>query len=41
VIRRGKTICLAECDVIDEKASLVAKASSTCMILTGDKAQGR
>ena len=41
VIRRGRTICLAECEVIDEKGSLVAKASSTCMILTGTQATGR
>ena len=41
VIRRGKTICLTECEVTDEKGSLVAKASSTCMILIGEKAQGR
>lgn len=41
VIRRGRTICLTECEVTDEKGSLVAKASSTCMILTGEKAQGR
>lgn len=41
VIRRGRTICLAECEVTDEKGSLVAKASSTCMILTGAQATGR
>jgi uncharacterized protein (TIGR00369 family) len=41
IVRRGKTICLTECEVIDAKGSLVAKASSTCMILTGEKAQGR
>ena len=41
VVRRGKVICLTECDVMDEKGSLVARASSTCMILTGEKATGR
>jgi uncharacterized protein (TIGR00369 family) len=41
VIRRGKVICLTECDVTDEKGSLVARASGTCMILTGEKASGR
>jgi uncharacterized protein (TIGR00369 family) len=41
VVRRGKTICLAECDVTDEKGSLVARASSTCMILRGEHAAGR
>jgi uncharacterized protein (TIGR00369 family) len=41
VIRRGRVICLAECDVTDEKGSLVARASSTCMILAGEQAAGR
>jgi uncharacterized protein (TIGR00369 family) len=41
VLRRGKVICLAECEVTDEKGSLVAKACSTCMVLTGEQAIGR
>ncbi len=41
VVRRGKTIGLVECDVIDEQNNLVARASSTCMTLRGEKAQGR
>jgi uncharacterized protein (TIGR00369 family) len=41
VVRRGRVICLAECDVTDEKGSLVARASSTCMILKGEHAAGR
>ena len=41
VIKRGKTIGMAECDVFDEKRSLVAKASSTCMTLSGEMAKGR
>jgi uncharacterized protein (TIGR00369 family) len=41
VVRRGRVICLTECDVTDEKGSLVARASSTCMILTGEQATGR
>jgi uncharacterized protein (TIGR00369 family) len=41
VVRRGKVIALAECDVTDEKGSLVARASSTCMILRGEQAAGR
>jgi uncharacterized protein (TIGR00369 family) len=41
VVRRGKTISLTECDVIDEKGSLVARASSTCMVLRGEQAVGR
>jgi uncharacterized protein (TIGR00369 family) len=41
VVRRGRTLCYVECDVKDEKGSLVARASSTCMFLTGEKAEGR
>jgi uncharacterized protein (TIGR00369 family) len=41
VVRRGRTLCLVECDVTDEKGSLVARASSTCMFLTGEHAVGR
>jgi uncharacterized protein (TIGR00369 family) len=41
VVKRGRTVGLVECDVFDEKKSLVARASSTCLTLTGEKAQGR
>lgn len=41
VVKSGKTVGLIECDVIDENESLVARASSTCMILRGDRAKGR
>lgn len=41
VVKRGKTIGLVECDVMDEQQHLVARASSTCMTLRGEKAQGR
>jgi uncharacterized protein (TIGR00369 family) len=41
VIKRGRTIGLTECDIIDEKGSLVARASSTCMTLRGSDAAGR
>ena len=41
VVKRGKTVGMAECDVFDEKGSLVAKASSTCMTLAGEMAKGR
>ncbi|MGH7598613.1 MAG: PaaI family thioesterase [bacterium] len=41
VVKRGKTIGLVECDVIDEHNNLVARASSTCMTLRGEMAQGR
>jgi uncharacterized protein (TIGR00369 family) len=41
VIQRGKTTAYVECTVTDENGKLVAKASSTCMILHGDRAAGR
>jgi uncharacterized protein (TIGR00369 family) len=41
VVKRGKTVGMVECDVVDEKGSLVARASSTCMTLAGKQAAGR
>ena len=41
VVKRGKTVGLVECDVVDETGSLVARASSTCLTLAGEKAAGR
>ncbi|WNG41586.1 PaaI family thioesterase [Archangium minus] len=41
VIKRTRTLGLVECDVEDEKGSLVAKVVSSCMVLRGDEARGR
>ncbi len=41
VIKQGRTIGLVECDVTDEKGSLVARATSTCMTLRGEQGKGR
>jgi uncharacterized protein (TIGR00369 family) len=41
VVKRGRTVGLVECDVVDETGSLVARASSTCLTLAGKQAQGR
>lgn len=41
VVRRGRDVGLAECDVTDGDGALVARASSTCMVLRGEKAAGR
>jgi len=41
VVKRGDTIGMAECEIRDEKASLVAKAAATCMVLRSEKAEGR
>lgn len=41
IVKKGRTISLVECDITDEKGHLVARASSTCMTLRGDQANGR
>jgi uncharacterized protein (TIGR00369 family) len=41
IVKRGKTVGMVECDVTDETGSLVARASSTCLTLSGEKAAGR
>jgi acyl-coenzyme A thioesterase PaaI-like protein len=40
-VRGGRTIGLVECDVVDDKTRLVARASSTVMTLRGEAAAGR
>ncbi len=41
VVKGGRTVGLVECDVVDDKDRLVARATSTCMTLRGDEARGR
>ena len=41
VVKRGRTIGYIECEVTDERKRLVAKASSTCMVLRETHAAGR
>jgi uncharacterized protein (TIGR00369 family) len=41
LVKRGKTVGMVECDVLDEGGNLVARASSTCMTLSGKQAAGR
>jgi uncharacterized protein (TIGR00369 family) len=41
VVRGGKVVGLVECDILDERRRLVARASSTCMTLQGRLAEGR
>jgi uncharacterized protein (TIGR00369 family) len=41
VVKQGRTVGLIECDVTDEQGSLVARATSTCLVLRGDQAAGR
>jgi len=41
VTRRTRTLGLIECEVTDERGSLVAKVFSTCQVLRGPDANGR
>ncbi|HSB40801.1 MAG TPA: PaaI family thioesterase [Methylomirabilota bacterium] len=41
LVKGGQTVGLVECDVVDDKDRLVARASSTCMTLRGERAAGR
>ena len=41
VVKRTRQTGLTECDVVDEKGSLVARAKSTCLVLEGKDAEGR
>jgi uncharacterized protein (TIGR00369 family) len=41
VVRAGRLVGLVECDVVDEQERLVARASSTCLTLRGQFAEGR
>ena len=41
IVSAGKTVGMIECDIIDDKSRLVARASSTCLKLRGQAATGR
>ncbi|NVN93086.1 MAG: PaaI family thioesterase [Desulfuromonadales bacterium] len=41
VVKKGKVTGFVECDVVDESEQLVARASSTYMTLTDDRARRR
>ena len=41
VVKRGRDVGLTECDVLDGEGALIAHATSTCMVLRGEKAAGR
>jgi hypothetical protein len=41
VTKRTRTLGLIECEVEDDKGSLVAKVFSTCMVPRGEEAKGR
>jgi len=39
IVKRGRNIGLTECDVLNSAGDLVARASSTCMVLRGGQAR--
>ena len=41
VVQRGRTLGYVECQVTDDSGKLVAKSSSTCLVLRGEQAAGR
>ena len=41
VKKSGRTTALLDCEIRDEKGSLVAFATSTCMVLRGEASRGR
>jgi uncharacterized protein (TIGR00369 family) len=41
VVQRGRTIGYVECAITDEEKRVIARASSTCTVLRGQKASGR
>jgi len=41
VVSRGRTVGMVECEVTDEKQRLIARATSTCMVLGGEAAKNR
>lgn len=41
VVRRGNTIGYIECEIMDEGGRVIAKASSSCIALRGERARGR
>jgi uncharacterized protein (TIGR00369 family) len=41
LVKRTRSLGLLECEVTDDKGSLVARVYSTCMVLRGEEAKGR
>ena len=41
LVKRTRRTGLTECDIVDERGSLVARAKSTCLVLDGEDAKGR
>ena len=41
VVKAGATVSLVECTITDEEERMIARGSSTCLTLRGDRARGR
>ncbi|MGA8142358.1 MAG: PaaI family thioesterase [Candidatus Acidiferrales bacterium] len=41
IVKRGRVVGMAECDVTNSEGVLVARSTSTCMVLRGEQASGR
>jgi uncharacterized protein (TIGR00369 family) len=41
VVSRGRTVGMVDCKVTDEKRRLIARATSTCMVLAGQAVKNR
>ena len=41
ILSRGRNVGVMECKITDEKQRLIAKASSTCLVLAGEAAKNR
>jgi uncharacterized protein (TIGR00369 family) len=41
LVKRTRSLGLLECEVTDDRGSLVARVYSTCMVLRGEDAKGR
>lgn len=41
IVQQGRTAGMTECSVTDEQGRLIAKATSTCLTLRGERARGR
>ena len=41
VAKRGRVVGMVECDITNADGALVARSSSTCMVLRGEMARGR
>jgi uncharacterized protein (TIGR00369 family) len=41
VVKRGRVVGMVECDITNVDGALVARSSSTCMVLRGEMARGR